>query len=70
MFEVGRTYTAYRQGMTITPREVRVRVVWLENGHVHYQVEGDTTVEQTPLERFEEITNPKFTGGSHGRSHR
>ncbi len=53
--EAGRTYIAKNQGRAITPRELKVTVVSIENGHVHYRLEGQTEVKQTPMDRFLEI---------------
>lgn len=53
--EIGQTYTAKNQGMAITPAEVKVTVVWIENDSVHYRREGETLVKQTPIDRFLEI---------------
>lgn len=55
MIQAGQTYTAKNQGRAITPRDVEVRVVWVENDHVHYLVEGCSRVSQTPVDRFMEI---------------
>lgn len=27
--------------MTIIPNSVQVEIVWLEDGHVHYRIDGD-----------------------------
>lgn len=59
MLEVGQTYIAKNQGRAITPRDVKVTVVWIENGHVHYRLEGQEKVEQTPMDRFLEIIGEK-----------
>lgn len=57
--EVGRVYTARNQGTAVTPRNVDVTVLWLEEGHVYYLVDGDTVPRQTPTARFLEIVgNP------------
>lgn len=53
--EVGQTYIAKNQGRAITPQSLKVTVVWIENGHVHYRLEGHEKVEQTPIDRFLEI---------------
>ncbi len=37
--------------------EQDIRVVWVENEHVHYLVEGCSRVGQTPMERFLDILN-------------
>lgn len=34
-----------------------VRVMWVENGHVHYTLDGCSLVCQTPIDRFLEILN-------------
>lgn len=55
MIAVGQTYVAKNQGRAITPQSIKVVVVWIENGHVHYRKEGDTVICQTPIDRFGEI---------------
>lgn len=59
MLEVGQTYIAKNQGRAITPRNVKVTVVWIEDGHVQYRLEGETQIKQTPMDRFLEIIGEK-----------
>ena len=59
MLEVGQTYTAKNQGRAITPQSLKVTVVCIENDHVHYRLEGQEKVEQTPMDRFLEIVGEK-----------
>jgi len=59
MLEAGQTYIAKNQGRAITPRDAKVAVVWIENGHVHYRLEGETKIKQTPTDRFLEIVGEK-----------
>lgn len=60
MIEVGRTYTAYRQGTAITPVEISVRVVAIDGDDVYYQKGKRPFIDQTTLARFEEIIDPNF----------
>nr|WP_250808263.1 hypothetical protein [Neorhizobium tomejilense] len=53
--EVGQIFRVGGQGVTITPKTVQVEIVWLEEGHVHYRIVGETAVKQTPQARFLEI---------------
>lgn len=57
MIEAGRIYIAKRQGTAITPRDVRVEVVWVDGENVHYRLPGGPVL-QTPVARFEEIIAP------------
>lgn len=52
---VGTTYVALNQGSGITPRNVEVTVVWLENDAVHYRKAGNAMIHQTPRSRFLDI---------------
>ncbi len=53
--EVGGVYAARNQGPAITGQTIQVTVVWIENGHVHYRLTGQSEIKQTPVNRFLEI---------------
>lgn len=55
----GDRFTIRFRGKTISPitYEQDVRVVWVENDHVHYLIEGCSRVGQTPKDRFLDILN-------------
>lgn len=50
--EVGKTYRARGQGMSITPETIDVHVVWISDSDVHYRKGDESTLHQTPIERF------------------
>lgn len=53
--KAGKTYRVGNQGKSITPLEIDVFVIWIDNYDVYYSLNRETTVYQTPIERFEEI---------------
>ena len=48
-------YTAYNQGMCISPLTCEVIVVWSNSVDVWYRYDNDDQIRQTPVERFKEI---------------
>lgn len=55
MVAVGGVYTVAGQGTAITPRDIEVTVVWVDEQCVWYRKEGSSVVHQTSLGRFESI---------------
>ncbi len=43
--------------MSITPRSIKVTVVWVDGDYVHYRREGEVDVRQTPCKRFLEVVD-------------
>lgn len=51
----GEVYEVQAAGWTITPAITQATVVWVSEADVHYRLEGDPEIKQTPIERFREI---------------
>lgn len=51
----GDTFQVQGRGWQITPATVTATVVWVDDRDVYYRLEGSLLVEQTSIERFEEI---------------
>ncbi len=52
---VGRVYDVVNQGKTITPQRCKVQIMWIEDDAVHYVLNNEILVRQTPKTRFLEI---------------
>lgn len=55
--EAGESYLVRNQGMSITPLQIKVTVVWINEDAIWYRIGGGTRIEQTTLERFFKIIN-------------
>jgi hypothetical protein len=42
-------------GMAITPIKRKGTVIWDDGENIHYRLDGDVKVKQTPSDRFEEL---------------
>ena len=49
----------FMNGRTISGADIRgVTVVWCDGVDVHYRIDGQTEIKQTPIERFLAIAKP------------